>query len=828
MKRMLILLCCLLLAFAANAAENSAVIGANTATKGTVNANDAAALQAQIAQLKQAGAVDQVRVLSKQLDELIASQRNSRNSLDACNTCDSPNATISSFPSSYDGTSVSGDCGTEGKWYAQFTGVAGTKYHFDLCPTAPGAGTSFYDSDIKICNSTCTILAGADYTSPGSACSWEPNDFQWSCTSDGTYYVVVAPYSSSGSHTCGGTSSNTLTMEYYAEALAPPPENDMCLGAIEITAGYLEVDNTNATDDAVAPCGFYSAMHQGIWYKVQGNDNYMTATTCGTFGTLSDTKLSVYSGDCDNLVCVGGSDDDYSCSENSSRSTYTWCTDAGVWYYIFVGGYYTGASGVGTFPLTLTEGVSCHAAFDCNTLVNCGTPVEVEPNDACPPPANQAMLGCVGVSCPDVAPAVYGLQCPTTDLDFWAVCVPALSKLTVTPYQGTNCDVTPVTYKCQFYYSDCATTIGSAFSGASSLTNSGGVPAIVYLKVYNAGGSPAPTPVAYKLTASCCELEYLCASAIPMGNGTSFHTVINTCPANPCGSIPAGIWSTGCGTGTQYASGPSRFFTFTLSQPATNMNIIITGGDLQMMLFTDCANPYGTCVRSVDNYTYANGEALTNLALPAGTYYLSVSFYGSTGCGDITVDVTSDVQLPVEMGEVSIRPLDNAVELTWTTRSETNLDKWIVKRDNVAVYQVNANNGSSGHHYTFTDAAANGRTYTYDLVVRNSDGSESVVRTLSATPTVGAANVTEYALHQNYPNPFNPTTDIIYDVKDAGFVTLKVYNMMGQEVTTLVNGNMTQGRYTVSFNATDLPSGLYLCKMTAGSFSAQVKMLLMK
>ncbi|HVP13872.1 MAG TPA: proprotein convertase P-domain-containing protein, partial [Phycisphaerae bacterium] len=110
--------------------------------------------------------------------------------------------------------SLSGNC-ADGKWDAQFIGLAGTIYHFDLCPDTPGSGTANFDIDIKICDAAGTILAGQD----GScvALSYRPNDFQWTCTVDGTYYVVFAPYSSYASHNCTGTAASTFTLNYYAE-----------------------------------------------------------------------------------------------------------------------------------------------------------------------------------------------------------------------------------------------------------------------------------------------------------------------------------------------------------------------------------------------------------------------------------------------------------------------------------------------------------------------------------------------------------------------------------------------------------------------------------
>jgi hypothetical protein len=107
-------------------------------------------------------------------------------------------------------------------------------------------------------------------------------------------------------------------------------------------------------------------------------------------------------------------------------------------------------------------------------------------------------------------------------------------------------------------------------------------------------------------------------------------------------------------------------------------------------------------------------------------------------------------------------------------------------------------------------------------------GHEEELGTQSATPTASIAQVTEYALYQNYPNPFNPSTEIVYDMKEAGFASLKVYNVLGRQVATLVKGAVESGRHTITFNATGLPSGLYIYKLETAGFTAQHKMLLLK
>lgn len=86
----------------------------------------------------------------------------------------------------------------------------------------------------------------------------------------------------------------------------------------------------------------------------------------------------------------------------------------------------------------------------------------------------------------------------------------------------------------------------------------------------------------------------------------------------------------------------------------------------------------------------------------------------------------------------------------------------------------------------------------------------------------------EYSLRQNYPNPFNPITKINYSIKNAGLVQIKIYDILGSEVATLVNEEKVAGKYEVNFNASSLASGVYIYKIQAGSFINSKKMLLLK
>ena len=85
-----------------------------------------------------------------------------------------------------------------------------------------------------------------------------------------------------------------------------------------------------------------------------------------------------------------------------------------------------------------------------------------------------------------------------------------------------------------------------------------------------------------------------------------------------------------------------------------------------------------------------------------------------------------------------------------------------------------------------------------------------------------------YSLAQNYPNPFNPATVISYQLATAGKVTLKIFDVLGKEVTTLVNEEKSAGSYSVKFNAVNLPSGVYFYCLKSGGFVETKKLLLLK
>jgi hypothetical protein len=136
--------------------------------------------------------------------------------------------------------------------------------------------------------------------------------------------------------------------------------------------------------------------------------------------------------------------------------------------------------------------------------------------------------------------------------------------------------------------------------------------------------------------------------------------------------------------------------------------------------------------------------------------------------------------------------------------------------------------------FLMPDTANVGDFYQAEMTVDNNSITPQIVIPVEVTIVVNAVTgddailPTVFALHQNYPNPFNPTTNISYDVPVQGLVQLDVFDVLGRKITTLVNGEMNAGRYNVAWNASEMPSGIYFCRMQAENFHQVRKVVLLK
>ena len=162
----------------------------------------------------------------------------------------------------------------------------------------------------------------------------------------------------------------------------------------------------------------------------------------------------------------------------------------------------------------------------------------------------------------------------------------------------------------------------------------------------------------------------------------------------------------------------------------------------------------------------------------------------------------------------------------WTStfqRGIVKIDPW----NNFTVYN-NHNSGLIGDNQMVHSTRVDNKGYKYFCT---NDGGVSIYKgdlVLGIENIPDGTTVSDFKLFQNYPNPFNPTTKISYSIPQNSFVELKVFNLLGQEIATLVNQEKPAGNYEVNFNASNLPSGVYIYKMNAGSDVQTRKMILLK
>ncbi len=193
-----------------------------------------------------------------------------------------------------------------------------------------------------------------------------------------------------------------------------------------------------------------------------------------------------------------------------------------------------------------------------------------------------------------------------------------------------------------------------------------------------------------------------------------------------------------------------------------------------------------------------------------------------------------EYQLPVELQSFEAEPLRNAVRLNWTTGTEQNNRSFILERSTsdapwTEIARINGQgNSMTATSYAYVDENVSvGTAYRYRLKSLDFSG---VVEELSEVLAVPLAEEAPegYSLAQNYPNPFNAVTELSYMIADAGHVRLAVYDITGRLVATLVNEEQGAGEYRVTFDAGDLPSGVYIYSLKSGAFAAQQKMVLLK
>jgi len=291
---------------------------------------------------------------------------------------------------------------------------------------------------------------------------------------------------------------------------------------------------------------------------------------------------------------------------------------------------------------------------------------------------------------------------------------------------------------------------------------------------------------------------YVCAPGIAQPDG-GFYTVDISNPQNP---IELDMYD------------DPGFTCFTVKVEG-NYAYITDGNDIHLI---DISNP--------SNLLYLEEYRMPDFAYDThpqnGLVYVSDAQAG--------LQILNNTQIiPVELTLFTAEVNNNSVKLSWKTATETNNTGFEIQRKNIEWEKIGFVEGhgttTEENNYSFVDESLSSKKYQYRLKQIDFDGSFEY----SETVNVHVQLPTEYTLSQNFPNPFNPNTTINFSIPEENtFVSLKIFNSIGQEIETLIKQEMTAGYQEVQFNAIGLTSGVYFYKLQAGDFIQTKKMILMK
>ena len=215
-----------------------------------------------------------------------------------------------------------------------------------------------------------------------------------------------------------------------------------------------------------------------------------------------------------------------------------------------------------------------------------------------------------------------------------------------------------------------------------------------------------------------------------------------------------------------------------------------------------------------------------------GNYTITIVGNGPNGTPvhKRTVTLVIGLVIPVELTAFDASVNKNDVRLDWTTATELNnlgfeIQRKVVDGQYESLGFVNGKGTTTDvNNYSFTDNKVDAGSYSYRLMQKDYDGTFAYSQEVEVQIDLPL----DYALEQNYPNPFNPTTMIGYSIPEDNFVTIKLYDVLGNEVLTLVNEQKQAGKYEMLYNASNIASGVYYYQITSGAFTQTRKLMLMK
>ncbi len=250
-----------------------------------------------------------------------------------------------------------------------------------------------------------------------------------------------------------------------------------------------------------------------------------------------------------------------------------------------------------------------------------------------------------------------------------------------------------------------------------------------------------------------------------------------------------------------------------------------SGGDDIVKLFVNPnlngSEPANADLQQVDTASNAKDRPMGVVALRQGSVGYGMRISGIR----IALNSWSSV-VPVELKSFTASAVKNDVMLKWATATELQNDGFKVLRNGQEIAFVKGQGTTAKENlYSYLDKNVANGTYKYELKQIDFDGT---VNSVASTEVTISNTPSDYSLFESYPNPFNPSTTISYQLPITGKVVVKVFDVTGKEVKTLVNGIQEAGMHKVNFDASGLSSGIYYYSMQSGSFFGTKKLMLVK
>jgi hypothetical protein len=225
------------------------------------------------------------------------------------------------------------------------------------------------------------------------------------------------------------------------------------------------------------------------------------------------------------------------------------------------------------------------------------------------------------------------------------------------------------------------------------------------------------------------------------------------------------------------------------------------------------------------------GETVwTTFAIVAGSDLAEMTTYATEADAKSASLGWTNLIVPVELTSFTANDNNGEVILNWTTASELNNHMFEIERRStesqfVTIGIVEGHGTTTElREYTYIDNFSLAGRFFYRLKQIDFSGKYEY----SDEIEIEVTGPLTFAIEQNYPNPFNPSTVIKYSIAEDGFVTLDIFNLLGEKIASLVNEIQKAGRYEVNFNAANLASGVYVYNLKSGNFSLVKKMLLIR